>query len=414
MRWTEGEPVVVKASEVRFGVNYVPRKGWWYSWQDWSIQSIEEDLQSIAFLGFDHIRIHCLWPYFQPNPTMVSETMLHRLQELLHVASRARIDVIVTVFNGWLSGFDFRPAWLFDDGNMFVDEKAIDAQLHLLSALAETIGREHNFVGFDIGNEPSVLTTDEKNSCATLQGDAWVKRLTEHCELIAPGKIHCVGMDHVPWLTDEKPFSRSILANEANITPLHAWIYFTGALDRYGEKGTGTIYLAAYMLELAKAYHTDSRRLVWLQEFGVAPGWLQTLAAEDFLESVTRSIWHQQGLWGITWWASHDISRSLTGFAELEYDLGLLTVDNTPKQTALRFRDLISEFKAGEPREPAVSTIALVLPRSATPDLSFADAFFAQIDQGVRPAIVLEQRSHDSVYLKSRGIERLLEASGHN
>ena len=66
---------------IRFGANYVPSKYWWYSWLDWDPLSIAGDLQALARLNLDHIRIHCLWPVFQPNANWVSQTAVSRLQE---------------------------------------------------------------------------------------------------------------------------------------------------------------------------------------------------------------------------------------------------------------------------------------------------------------------------------------------
>jgi hypothetical protein len=46
-----GAAAEVEAGVPRFGVNYVPRKRWWYCWLDWDQQAIEEDLNGIAGLG---------------------------------------------------------------------------------------------------------------------------------------------------------------------------------------------------------------------------------------------------------------------------------------------------------------------------------------------------------------------------
>src|SRR5450432_322706 len=98
---------VKRIKQPRFGVNYTPSKHWWYSWLDWDQKSIAADLQAIAALGMDHIRIQCLWPIFQPNINYVSDTALQRLRALLDLADQAGLDVEVTVLDGWLSGFAF-------------------------------------------------------------------------------------------------------------------------------------------------------------------------------------------------------------------------------------------------------------------------------------------------------------------
>ena len=64
------------SSRFRFGVNYVPRRHWWYCWQDWDRQAIYDDFRAIADLGMDHIRVQCIWPFFQPEIDQVSELVL--------------------------------------------------------------------------------------------------------------------------------------------------------------------------------------------------------------------------------------------------------------------------------------------------------------------------------------------------
>ena len=391
----------------RFGVNYVPSQGWWYSWVDWDDSAILKDLEAISALGCDHIRVHCLWPLFQPNPTFVSEAMLGRLEALLDHAHATGLDVIVTVLNGWLSGMDFRPSWLEDKANIFVDPEVIRAERDLITAIADRVGAHRRFLGFDVANEPNVLSTATKNVTTPGEGDRWVTEILAHCDRVAPGKLHCAGMDHTPWLKDHTPFSRATLASTGAVTPIHAWVPFAGALERYGENGTGSIHLAEYMLELAKAFHEDPSRQVWLQECGVSTHWLQQSTPEDFVTQVLTATATVENLWGITWWCSHDIERRLGGFAELEYDLGLLTVRNEVKPMGEQFRKMVRAIRSRDASNLARHT-ALILPDALTPDLNFADAFFRLVDQGILPAIVLEGRASDATHLKARGISTLV------
>ena len=113
------------------------------------------------------------------------------------------------------------------------------------------------------------------------------------------------------------------------------------ALDRYGENGTGSIHLAEYLLELAKAFQEDSEMPVWLQECGISKGRIQKITKEELVVQVLTATATVENLWGITWWCSHDIERRLDGFAELEYDLGLLTVNNDVKPVGEQFRKMI-------------------------------------------------------------------------
>lgn len=60
-------PARFRRRRVRFGVNYVPSKNWWFSWSNCNRRSIAADLGDIASLGMNHIRIMLVWSELQPN-----------------------------------------------------------------------------------------------------------------------------------------------------------------------------------------------------------------------------------------------------------------------------------------------------------------------------------------------------------
>ena len=89
----------------RFGVNYTPSHNWWFCWNDWDADPIKRDLDAIAALGADHMRLMLVWPFFQPNPKWVSPAHLARLDQLLTLMGERKLDALVTVFTGQLSGW---------------------------------------------------------------------------------------------------------------------------------------------------------------------------------------------------------------------------------------------------------------------------------------------------------------------
>ena len=56
----------------RFGIGYAPSKTWFYIWNDFDAGAVARDLDAIASLGADHIRMFLIWPYFQPDRKWVS------------------------------------------------------------------------------------------------------------------------------------------------------------------------------------------------------------------------------------------------------------------------------------------------------------------------------------------------------
>jgi hypothetical protein len=109
----EGEPARDESFlRHRFGLDYVPSHNWSFCYNDWDPSAIERDFDHIAGLGADHLRVMVIWPWFQPNPACVSAAHLDRLDQLMQLAAERRLDVMPTLFTGWLSGYHFNPPYL--------------------------------------------------------------------------------------------------------------------------------------------------------------------------------------------------------------------------------------------------------------------------------------------------------------
>ena len=407
------------APHLRFGVNYTPRRKWWYCWQDWDQQSILDDLHGIAALGVDHIRIQCLWPIFQPGIASINQRAVANLHLLLEAAATVGLDVEVTVLNGWMSGLSFLPAWVAPlaehDRNIFTSAAVIDAEKLLFRTLAAAIGNHPRFLGFDIGNELGVLQRPGNNPATPAQADAWAADLLRCCDQIAPGKFHVNGVDHSHWFNDVG-FTRSQLATTGHASIVHSYIYFTGVLQRYKYSDPSSLHLAAYMVELAYAYQTDLTRRVWVEETGVGNKEMPESYKPEFMQHSIHNVAATGKAWGVTWWCSHDIDPAIKDFSDYEYGLGLLDLNNRPKPMGLKLASLISEFQRTPP-QPAPRTSALVIPDRGLsaepwpPDWTYATPYMQLIAKGKLPAIVLESRAHDTAYLQARGITELIPLS---
>lgn len=326
---------------MRFGVNYVPSKNWWYSWNDWDPSGIEKDLKAISLIGFDHIRIHCLWDSFQPNRRFVSPTLLEHLKELLDLADSYGLDVEIAPLDGWLSGFFFLPAWVKD--SLVSPGDLMDGIRYYYQKLTEKIGDHPRFMGYDLGNELSVFCVVHK-AFSTEQGDRWQKEIFSFLEKIAPGKLHTNGVDHTPWFGNIA-FSREQLSRLGAVTSVHCWSAFTGAMEKYGVLGTGSVHICDYMVELAKAY-TD--RPVWVQELGASEYWMSKEQMPVFIQKTFENLFSCGGVWGVTWWCSHDINRKFADFHPLELDLGLLDTNNQLKPAGELIQKVIRQYKEGK------------------------------------------------------------------
>jgi endo-1,4-beta-mannosidase len=404
---------------LRFGANYTPRKRWWFCWLDLDQRAIEDDLSGVASLGLDHIRIQILWPLFQPGITSVSDRCLENLHSLLDAADHAGLDVEITVLDGWMSGLSYLPAWVMpvaipqkgENWNIFTSRRVIEAEKLLFRKIAETVGTHKRFMGFDVGNEMGVLQA-LNNPVTSEQADAWSTEILSYCEQIAPGKFHVNGADHSHWF-DDIGFTRPNLATTGHATVIHSYIYFDGILERFKYNEPASLHLADCEIEIAAAYQTDPKRPIWVEETGVADGWMPEEYKPVFMEHTVRNIAATGKAWGVTWWCTHDIDRSIKDFDDLEYTLGLLDLNNKPRPLGKKFAELAAELRR-HPQEIVPRTTALVIPdtgagKAGPKDWKYATPYMKMIGEGKIPAYVLASRAKDEAYLRSRGITELVE-----
>ena len=323
---------------VRFGLNYIPSRRWYYCWNDWNADEIAEDFDAVAALGVDHLRVQLIWSYFQPNPTYVSPLHLKRLEQLMELAGERGLDVQVSALTGFLSGYRFLPPDVAPE-DVFVKEDVFLQSTRFLDAVVNAIGGRDNFLGFDLGNEINVLSP----YLPLADGDAWGRRMIDFLRPKMNGKWIVNGVDHNPWFNG-CTFSTRHLAADYDAVCLHAWPLFTGCLLQGKLAEARSIRLAAFMTYMARfaVAREGKNKPIWLQEFGCSAEWGDPQERESFLrQSVPLAI--QAGATWFTWWCSHDIDPRYR-FSALEYDLGLLTLDNRPKPLAAVYRELIEEF----------------------------------------------------------------------
>ena len=401
-------------SVVRFGVNYTPSEGWFHHWLDFDLDSVRADLDSIAALGLDHIRVFPIWPYFQPNRSLIRPRAVEQLVDLADAAAERGLDVNVDGLQGHLSSFDFLPAWTqtWHRRSLFTDPEVVEGQAEYLRTLAAALADRPNFIGMTVGNEVNQFSAGphpDPDRADPAQIDAWLERMLTACEKGAPGKLHLHAEYDAAWYQDDMPFTPAQAARQGAVTAVHSWV-FNGTAQRHGRTGVATEHHAAYLIELSKAWADDPSRPVWLQEVGAPAPLVPAEHAAAFTEATVANALDCTDLWGITWWCSHDVSRDLADFPELEYGLGLLTNDRHPKDSARALARTAREHTYA----PKTRTTALVVPDSpagrslCAPGGPVFEAFFRLTADGARPATVLASRADDEEHLAARGITEVV------
>ncbi|MEU8991483.1 glycosyl hydrolase [Streptomyces sp. NPDC048558] len=403
---------------LRFGVNYTPRHGWFHSWHDFDPGRAREDLDSIAGLGLDHVRVFHLWPLLQPNRTLVRATAVGQLTHLVDLAGEAGLDVVVDGVQGHLSSFDFYPEWTRSrhHRNVFTDPDAIEAQATLLRALGHALTGRPNLIGLQLGNELNNLV--EHNPVTVDEVDHYLDTLlaAAHDGLGADGGLVTHSAYDAAWYGDDHPFSPEASARKGDVTTVRPWVFSGDCARRYGPRSPQVRHLAEYGTELAKAYADDPARLVRVQETGAPEPHIPAADAPDFARETVRNAAECPGLWGVTWWCSHDVDRSLADFPELEYTLGLFDAQGRPKPIARSLAETVADLRQGRRPTPP-RDIALLLDctpgtRSVSgPGGAYFEAWMRMRAQGARPAVVLAEWAADAGYLAARGIKEVVRPS---
>ena len=332
----------------RFGVNYTPSHNWWFCWNDWNADPIRRDLDAIAALGADHMRLMLIWPFFQPNPKWVSTAHLERLDQLLTLMGERHLDALVTAFTGQLSGWYFLPSFNRLSEGFYTDAKMWAAEELYIRQLARVMKPHRNVIGFDFGNELNTCW-----SAPVEAGDGWMKRMFALMNELLPDRLHVNGVDNNPWFKPDT-FSAEALA-AARFPVMHCYPYWTGATKYGGAMDPPSVKLLAGMAALIRAYAGSNEKAVFAGEFNTCIEELPEKGQAEWLDKAVHTA-IEQGVSWFTYWDSHDVDRKFD-FNSLEYSLGLLTNDGRVKEQGRVFRELAEAYRGK----------AVVFPKDAAP-----------------------------------------------
>ena len=339
-------PAALDTSRHRFGVNYTPSRNWWFCWNDWDAGSIGRDLDAIAGLGADHLRIMLVWPFFQPNPKWVSTAHLERLDQLLTLTGERKLDALVTVFTGQLSGWYFLPSFNRLSDGFYTTKLMWDAQELFVRELARVMRPHANVIGFDFGNELNTCWQAPQTA-----GDSWMTKMFALMQEVLPDGLHVNGVDHHPWFEDETFSQRALAA--ARFPVMHCYPWWTDALKHGGAMDPPSVKLLAAMAALIRCYAGDAQKPVWAGEFNTCIEALPEKGQAEWLEkAVTAAI--EQGVSWFSYWDSHDVNRKFE-FNPLEYTLGLLTNDGRVKEQGRVFKQLAEAYRGKPVKIPTAS-----------------------------------------------------------
>ncbi|TAL73941.1 MAG: hypothetical protein EPN88_04105, partial [Bacteroidetes bacterium] len=336
------------------GVNYIVSDGWMINLPNLSVETMNADMAALQKIGINHIRFFPLWPLTQPAINKLDEKVMKQLDLLVESAGRHSITIQIAPITGWMSGLVFLPSWA--EGDMFRDQKIIDGQTFLAKTIATRYRNNPAVMGYDFGNELNVLVsrTASKGSSPD-QIFSWLKQIYPAFKTAAPNQLVTNG---IGTGYDNNFDIRNIVQTVDYLAP-HSYPYFHGTSSLDPWYGQRTTYSANFIISWCKMVGKP----VVLQEIGCSEAWVPASKIGAYIRLNYLSTW-ADGAAGFLWWSSHNIDTAIQSktrnlpknpsnsgspelnFDEVEYSLGLLTINNEEKDYAFTYGESIKTVNA--------------------------------------------------------------------
>ena len=160
--------------KIAVGCNYWASHAGVYMWRNWNPAQVEKDLDLMAAHGMTVLRVFPLWPDFQPlvrdcrasgtfvdhlqadgplkNYAAVDDEMMFRFRFLCNASEKRGIKLIVGLITGWMSGRMFIPS-AFENLNVLTDPSAIMWESRFVRYFIEKMKDHPAIIAWDLGNE---------------------------------------------------------------------------------------------------------------------------------------------------------------------------------------------------------------------------------------------------------------------
>lgn len=326
------------------GANYSPSTGWFQILDNWNAPAIAKDMDSLSSIGIDFIRFMPLWYLTQPEKNKFDLQKIDRLNELITIAGKKNILVQPGLITGWLDGGIFTPKWI--DRNMFTDPAQIAATETMVKTISKSLSKNQYIHSYDFGNEINALKAVGNYQATPEQTKSWMATMYKAFKEGDPNRLVTNGIG----TGYDEFFPMENIAAASDYMSAHSYSYFHGTILDDPWFGLRSTYSTNLMIAWAKM----AGKPALMQETGISGDWVSQEQRAKYLELLYYSCW-ADGAAGFVWWCSHNIDtafrvkpspdgREFVGngkFDPLEYQMGLLDVDNNKLPLAHTFKKCI-------------------------------------------------------------------------
>lgn len=262
-----------------FGLNYWPRRTAMYMWRELDLVEARDEMQHIAAMGFDVVRLFLLTRDFIPAPRTVDVAMVARLVDVCRLAAEAGLRAMPTLIVLNMSGRIWWPEWMCDaqgrPGNLYQDAALLDTQVLLAESCARALAGSAAIRAIDLANEIDDAQRPRTREAAL----GWTSRLADAVRQHAPGVPVQIGA-HLPSLSTNNQMRVDDLAALMDEDVMHAYPLYSDVARGFLDPDL-VPFSCALTTELAR-----SGRRTLMQEFGLCtapPGMPGVTITDDFL-----------------------------------------------------------------------------------------------------------------------------------
>jgi endo-1,4-beta-mannosidase len=355
----------VPGAPFELGINYWPRRRAMDMWRELDLAEIRDEMDHIADMGFDVVRLFALTRDFLPRPRVVDPSMIARLVEVVGVAADAGLGSVPTLVVLNMSGRIWWPEWMLDRAgrpvDVYTDAEALESLALLAGECALALAGEASVRAFDVANE----IDDAQRPATREDGRRWAAMMARAIRAAAPGVPVQIGA-HLPSLSTANNMRVDDLAEIADEDVMHAYPLYCDRARSFLDPE-----LVPFSCALTTALAGKGRATL-MQEFGLctaargAEGHTfdddflgrrrpQYLASEEEAEEYYRAVLARlvdTGAAGAYAWCYADyhprlFARPPLATAVRERTFGLVRADGTEKPAARVFRELRRNRDAG-------------------------------------------------------------------
>ncbi|MCS7061205.1 MAG: beta-mannanase [Anaerolineae bacterium] len=347
------------------GCNYWASHAGAAMWRDWQPEVVARDLERLAKVGLQVLRVFPLWPDFQPLTQLgtgfgpvefrhdeealpdddagragVSAIALQRFRVLADLAAQHGLHLIVGLITGWMSGRLFTPP-AFVGRNALTDPLVLMWQTRFVRYFVRCFRDHPAILAWDLGNECNCMGPATRE-----QAWAWTSAITNAIRVEDSTRPIVSGMHSL----SPAPTGTWRIQDQGELTDVlttHPYPYFTPYCD---QDPVNTMRTILHATAESRLYADIGGKPCLVEEIGtLGPMVADERTAADFIRAALFSSWAHD-CHGLLWWCAFDfghLSQAPYDWDAYERELGLFRADGTPRPVLdelSQFVQLLSEL----------------------------------------------------------------------